>query len=69
MLMAHRPRSNSGVPPRGMPVHGWQECEVADAVIEAFSAFFSSAALVKLNDPVRRVVLSITITLLWAMAC
>jgi hypothetical protein len=34
-----------------------------------FSAFFCSAAVVKLNEPVMIVALSITMTLLWAMAC
>ena len=33
-----------------------------------FSAFFSSAALVKLKEPVMTTCPSITITLLWAMA-
>jgi hypothetical protein len=36
---------------------------------QEFSAFCSSAALVKLKDPVRRVAESMTITLLWAIAC
>ena len=38
-------------------------------MISRFSAFFSSAAFVKLKEPVSIVMLSITITLLWAMAC
>ena len=37
--------------------------------IKMFSAFFCSAALVKLNDPVITTCPSIIIILLWAMAC
>jgi hypothetical protein len=38
-------------------------------MIRRFSAFFSSATFVKLNDPVTTVALSIIMILLWAMAC
>jgi hypothetical protein len=37
-------------------------------MISRFSAFFSSAALVKLNDPVITVSRSMIMILLWAMA-
>src|SRR5215831_10427568 len=41
----------------------------ASLMTRRFSAFCCSAAFVKLNDPVRIVAESITMTLLWAMAC
>src|SRR5262245_50309484 len=41
----------------------------AAVMISRFSAFFPSAALVKLKEPVRIVALSITMILLWAMVC
>jgi hypothetical protein len=37
-------------------------------MMRRFSAFFSSAALVKLNDPVMTVSRSMIMILLWAMA-
>jgi hypothetical protein len=38
-------------------------------ITSIFSAFFSSAALVKLKEPVISVIESITITFEWAIAC
>ena len=38
-------------------------------MISRFSAFRSSAALLKLNEPVTTTAKSMIITLLWAMAC
>jgi hypothetical protein len=40
-----------------------------DFITCTFSAFFSSSAFVKLNDPVITVPLSMMMILLWAMAC
>jgi len=38
-------------------------------MIRRFSAFFSSAAFVKLNEPVMTTARSMRMILLWAMAC